>query len=127
MSEPRNTRNMIAEAERAAGTGDLVSAEALLREAARLQHTELGPLHPDLANTLNNLAVSAEKAARLDDAETLYRRAVAIASASLPPDDPMVAASRQNLEDFCDAHGLPLRRPAVVEPVAAVAQVSPTV
>ena len=127
MSEPGNVRNLLAEAERAARTGDLSSAEALLREVALLQETQLGPLHPDLANTLNNLAVITEKAARLDEAETFYRRAVAIASASLPPDDPMVAASRQNLEEFCYEHGLPRDKPAIVEPVAAVTHASPAI
>jgi hypothetical protein len=120
MSEPRNVRNLIAEAERAATAGDFVSAEELLRAAARLQESELGPLHPDLANTLNNLAIVAEKSGRPDDAERFYRRAVAIASASLPADDPMVVASRQNLEDFCHARGLPIDRPDVAPaPVAA--------
>lgn len=119
MSESRNVRDMLADAERAASTGDLVSAEELLRDAAMLQEGELGPRHPDLANTLNNLAIIAEKAGRLDDAETFYRRAVAIASASHPPDDPTVAASRKNLEDFCHAHGLPIDRPALDEPAAA--------
>jgi hypothetical protein len=88
-------------AEQAALGGDLLSADALLREAARIQEAELGPSHPDLANTLNNLAVVAEKAGRPDDAETFYRRAAAIAAASLPADHPMVVESRQNLEDFC--------------------------
>src|SRR6516164_7339861 len=119
MSEPRNTREILADAEHAASTGDFVSAEELLRDAAVRQEAELGPLHPDLANTLNNLAVAAEKSGRLDDAERFYRRAVAIASASLKPDDPMVAASRQNLEDFCRAYGRPLDRPRTVEPAAA--------
>jgi hypothetical protein len=117
---------MLAEAERAASTGDLVSAEELLRDAAQLQQTELGPFHPDLANTLNNLAVIAERAGRPHDAETSYRRAVEIASASLPPDDPMVAASRQNLEDFCHAHGLPIEEPAVIEPAGSEAPALPT-
>jgi hypothetical protein len=126
MSEPRNVQNMLAEAERAASTGDLVAAEELLRDAAQLQQTELGPFHPDLANTLNNLAIIAERAGRPHDAETSYRRAVEIASASLPPDDPMVAASRQNLEDFCHAHGLPIERPAVIEPSGSEAPALPT-
>ena len=126
MSEPRNVRNILAEAERAASTGDLVSAEELLRDAAQLQQTELGPFHPDLANTLNNLAIIAERAGRPHDAETSYRRAVEIASASLPPDDAMVAASRQNLEDFCHAHGLPIERPAVIEPAGSEAPALPT-
>jgi DUF2914 family protein/tetratricopeptide repeat protein len=110
---------MLAEAERAASTGDLVSAEQLLKNAAQLQEKELGPSHPDLANTLNNLAIVAETAGRLNDAETLYRRAVAITSTSLPPDDPMVAASRRNLEDFCRAHGRTIPQPSVAAPVGA--------
>jgi hypothetical protein len=121
MLEPQNTRDILAQAERAASTGDFVAAEELLRDAARRQEAELGPLHPDLANTLNNLAVAAEKSARLDDAETFYRRAVAIASASLQPDDPMVAASRQNLEDFCRAYGRAIDRPRIIEPPAEAA------
>src|SRR5207247_1980870 len=51
-----------------------------------------------------------------DDAETFYRRAVAIASASLPADHPMIAVSRQNLEDFCRARGLPIDPPGVATP-----------
>ena len=125
MSEPRNVRDLLTEAERAASTGDLVSAEELLREAALLQEAELGPSHPDLANTLNNLAVVAEKTGRLDDAETFYRRSVAIASTSLPPDDPMIAASRQNLEDFCHAHGRPIDTPAMIETADRAAAESP--
>ncbi|HET9358881.1 MAG TPA: hypothetical protein VFO58_03985, partial [Vicinamibacterales bacterium] len=42
-------------AEQAAGAGDFVSAERLLREVANRQESELGPRHPDLANTFNNL------------------------------------------------------------------------
>ena len=100
---------MLELAERAAAADDLAFADELLRGAARIQEAELGPLHPDLANTLNNLAIVAEKTGRLDDAETFYRRAVAIVSASLPVGHPMIVASRENLEDFCRARGLPIR------------------
>jgi hypothetical protein len=118
MSELRSTRDILAEAERAASTGDFLSAETLLRDAVARQEAELGPVHPDLANTVNNLAVAAERSGRLEDAETFYRRAVAIASASLQPDDPKLAASRQNLEDFCRAYGRPLDRSRAIEPPA---------
>jgi len=121
MPVPRNTQEILAEAERAASTGDFLSAETLLRDAAVRQEAELGPVHPDLANTVNNLAVAAEKSGRLEDAETFYRRAVAIASASLQPDDPKLAASRQNLEDFCRANGRPIDRPRTIEPQADAA------
>ena len=112
---------LLAEADRAASSGDLALAEELLKGAARLQEQELGPLHPDLANTVNNLAIVAEAGGRLDDAETLYRRAVAITSASLAPDNPAVAASRKNLEDFCRAHDIPIDKPGIAKaPAEAV-------
>ena len=113
MSNLADVQNMLEVAEHAATAGNLASADELLRHAARIQEAELGPLHPNLASTLNNLAIVAEKTGRPGDAETLYRRAAAIASASLPSNDPMVAASRQNLEDFCRARGLPIDVPAV--------------
>ena len=107
---------MLDQAERAVTEGDLASADELLRGAARIQEEELGPLHPDLANTLNNLAIVAEKAGRPDDAEMFYRRAASIAAASLPADHPMVAESRQNLEGFCRERGLSIDAPAVIAP-----------
>jgi hypothetical protein len=116
MSKLQDAGRMLEAAEQAAVAEDLASADELLRSAARIQETELGALHPDLANTLNNLAVVAEKAGRLGDAEMFYRRAVAIASRSLPADHPMIAASRNNLEDFCRARGLAIDTPAVATP-----------
>jgi len=109
MTGRQNAREMLDEAERAASAGDLAAADRLLRAAAGLQEAELGPVDPDLAYTLNNLAVVAERSGRLDEAETFYRRATAIAAAALPADDPMVLTSRKNLEDFCQAHGLPIK------------------
>ena len=111
MSELQNVQHVIDEARRAADAGDLTSAGALLQDAARIQEAELGPLHPELANTLNNLGIVAESQGQIGEAETYYRRAVAITSAALPPDDPMVASSRKNLEDFCREHGMPIDLP----------------
>jgi Protein of unknown function (DUF2914)/Tetratricopeptide repeat len=113
MAEERNAQRLVEQAERAAIAGDLAAADELLTSAARIQEAELGPVHPDLTSTLNNLAIVAEKTGRLGDAETFYRRAAAIASASLPPHHPTVADSRRNLEDFCREHGMPLE-PAVI-------------
>ena len=104
----RNAQPLLDQAERAASAGDLAAADELLRGAARIQEAERGPFNPDLTSTLNNLAIVAEKTGRLGDAETFYRRAAAIASASLPPDHPTVADSRKNLEDFCRERGVPV-------------------
>lgn len=112
MSELMDARHMLDLAELAAGAGDLASADELLRSAARIQEAELGPLHPEVASTFNNLAIVAEKAGRPGEAEKFYRRALAIVSTTLPPDHQMVADSRQNLEDFCRARGLPIEAPA---------------
>lgn len=117
MTEQHDVRHLLDWAEGAAAAGDLVSADGLLRDAARIQEAELGPHHPDLANTLNNLAVVAERTGRPGEAETFYRRAAAITAAALPPDHPMTVASRQNLEDFCRARGLSIDIPVVTTPM----------
>jgi hypothetical protein len=105
MPEPREPRSIIEAAEQSAAAGNYASAEKLLREAALLQEASLGPLHPDLANTLNNLGVVCEMNDSPVDAEHCFRRAFAIATAVLKPDHPFVATSRQNLRDFCEARG----------------------
>jgi len=113
MSESRTPHSLITAAEGSAAAGDHAAAERLLREAAALQEAILGPLHPDLANTLNNLGVVCEITDNPVDAEHYFRRACAIASASLPADHPFVATSRKNLEDFCAARGKPVKLDAI--------------
>ena len=104
--DAHDPRALIEAAEQEAGAGNYSSAERLLHEAASLQETELGPHHPDLANTLNNLAIVCEMANKPADAERCYRRAYSIAVATLEPHHPFVATSRQNLVDFWHARGM---------------------
>jgi hypothetical protein len=118
MPETPELQSVVDAAEQAAATGDYASAERLLREAAALQEANLGPLHPDLANTLNNLAVVCEITEKPADAERYFRRAWEIAKAVLEPDHPFVATSRKNLEDFCKARGTPVD-PPVAPPIKA--------
>lgn len=113
MPEARELRSVIEAAEQAASAGDYVSAELNLREAAALQETQLGPFHPDLANTLNNLGVVYERANSPAEAELCYRRAYAIATKAHAPNHPLVITSRKNLEDFCEARGRPFDRSTV--------------
>src|SRR5688572_13133933 len=119
MPEPRGARSLIENAEQAATAGDYASAEDLLREAAALQERTLGPTHPDLANTLNNLGIVCEMTDNPIDAEHYFRRAHAIATATLEPNHPFVATSRKNLHDFCEARGRPVELPPSSPAVAA--------
>jgi hypothetical protein len=106
MPDVREIPAVLEAATHAAASGDLAAAEALLHDVVRLQEASVGSLHPDLASTLNNLAVVCEMANKPADAEQFYRRAYAIASASLDPHDPLVATSLNNLEEFCQARGI---------------------
>jgi hypothetical protein len=111
MSKSGEARSIIEAAEQAAGAGNYARAEVLLREAALLQEARLGPLHPDLANTLNNLGIVCEMNGNPDEAERCLRRAVIIATTALEADHPFVATSRKNLHDFCETRGKPLELP----------------
>jgi len=93
-------------AQQAAAAGDYAEADRLLGQAASQQEALYGPLHPELANTLNNRGVVCERAGRPDEAERCYRRAHEIARSALGPDDPLTVTSRQNLQDFCAARGI---------------------
>ena len=111
MPDTRDPQSVILAAEQAAVGGDYASAEQLLREAADLQEASLGPLHPELANTLNNLGVVYEVTEKPEEAERCFRRASEIAAAVLPPEHPFVATSRQNLEDFLKTKVKPAAAP----------------
>ena len=125
MSDPQDVSSVMEAAAHAAGAGDFVSAERELRRGLALQEALLGPAHPDLANTLNNLGVVAERLNRPADAERWYRRAYAIASGVLQPDHPFVVMSAKNLRDFCDARGIPFERSVPAPAVAPAAAVDP--
>src|SRR5215510_1572341 len=117
MSDTLELDAKVAAAGQAAGAGDYASAERLLRDVLQVQEQNLGPTHPDLANTLNNLGVVCDMADKPDEAEKAYRRAHAIAAAAFAPDHPFVVTSRKNLEEFCAARG----RPRPFEPRQAAA------
>ena len=51
----------------------------------------LGPEHPDVANSLNNLAALYQAQGRYAEAEPLYKRALAISEKALGPEHPDVA------------------------------------
>jgi DUF2914 family protein/tetratricopeptide repeat protein len=111
MTEVVDPASVIEAAQKAVAIGDFPAAERMLREAAALQESALGPDHEDVASTLNNLAFVCERTNNLADAERYYRRAHAIAVGSLGPRHPFVATSIKNLVDFCAAHDIPIWKP----------------
>jgi hypothetical protein len=119
-------RALLDSAEQAASVQDFASAEQYLRQAASLQEAQLGPNHPDLANTLNNLGIVCERTDKSADADACYRRAYAIARSTLPADDPLVLTSGQNLKDFCAATGRPFEPVAPPPPPSAPPPAPPT-
>jgi DUF2914 family protein/tetratricopeptide repeat protein len=113
MQKPNDVRKFVIGAEQAEARGDHAEAERLLRRALVLQEFSLGAEHIEVAKTLNNLAIVSEMNGRLGDAEACYRRAFAIAVSKLAPTDPFFVTSRENLEQFCQARGLPFNSPPV--------------
>jgi len=114
MQATNDLRAILNAAEQAAAREDAASAERLLREALALQESTAGSPREEIAKTLNNLAVVCEMTGKTADAETCYRRAYTIATATLPASDPFVTTSRENLAQFCTSQGIPFERPAVV-------------
>ena len=57
----------------------------------------MGPDHPDVATSLNNLAWLYHAQGRYAEAEPLYKRSLAIVENALGPDHPHVAASLSSL------------------------------
>ena len=90
-------------AEQAAATGNLATAEVHLHEVLRLQIHYVGELDPDVAATIHKLAIVNERTGRIPEAEAMYRRAVAVASAVLPADDPLVRQCSDDLTAFLAA------------------------
>lgn len=65
----------------------LFDAAMALRMALRIREKLLGEMHPDTANSLNGLGAAERALGKRAEAETLYRRALAIKTAMLPKGD----------------------------------------
>jgi tetratricopeptide (TPR) repeat protein len=62
-----------------------------------LYEKQLGPDHPDVAAVLNNLGVFYTNEGRLDEAQTLHQRALAIRRQANPKGHSDIAQSHSNL------------------------------
>ena len=107
IDEPDEIAQAVGDAERASSEGDHARAEQALRRALWLQEARLGLVHPEVANTLNNLGVVCDTLGRPNEAEFLYRRALGLARTTLPAGHPYIETSLQNLKALYRTQGRP--------------------
>ena len=77
--------------------GRYSEAIPLAQRTLTIREKSLGPDHPDVAVSLNNLAELYRAQGRYADAEPLHKRALTIREKALGPDHPDVALSLNNL------------------------------
>ncbi|MCH8801766.1 MAG: tetratricopeptide repeat protein, partial [Chloroflexi bacterium] len=76
---------------------DLPDAEPLVQRALVIFRKALGPEHPNVAMSLNTLAMLYQVQGRYDEAEPRFRQALEIRERTLGPDHSLVALSLRNL------------------------------
>ncbi|EFH79692.1 FxSxx-COOH system tetratricopeptide repeat protein [Ktedonobacter racemifer] len=72
-------------------------AEPLYQRALQIREQQVGPDHPDVAQSLNNLANLYSDQGKYAEAEPLHQRALQIREQQVGPDHPDVAQSLNNL------------------------------
>ncbi len=81
-------------------TKRLSEAEPLFRRALEIREKQLGPDHPDVAESLNCLAILFQAQGNYANAETLYRRALEIDEKKLGLEHPYTKIVRKNLKSL---------------------------
>ena len=97
---------------------DFTNATAMHQKALAIRRQVHGNEHPDVANSLNDLAQVLQWECRLDEAEAMHRDALAIRRRLLGPSSLDVAQSLSNLGwtlFFQSAHNHPRREAALAE------------
>lgn len=77
--------------------GKYGEAESLNRQVLALRQQVLGPAHPEVAASLNNLAFVLENQGKFEEAEASLRKAVAINQETSGPQSPATLTSTHNL------------------------------
>jgi tetratricopeptide (TPR) repeat protein len=72
-------------------------ALVVAKKALQLAERNVGPNHPDVATSLNNLAALYKIQGQYSGAEPLYKRSLAIEEKALGPDHPTVARCLENM------------------------------
>jgi tetratricopeptide (TPR) repeat protein len=85
--------------------GRYAEAEPLFRRALANFEKNLGPEHPSVATSLNNLARLLQNLGRYTEAEPLHRRALAINEKALGAEHLVVASTLNHLASLLEAQG----------------------
>ena len=80
-------------------------AAPAMQRSLDIREKALGPDHPDVGTSLNNLAGLYEAQGKYDLAEPLYKRTITILEKALGPDHPSVGTSLNNLAGLYEAQG----------------------
>jgi tetratricopeptide (TPR) repeat protein len=103
---PQNAQYLDAAGRNAYTLGRYGDAEPILEHALAIRKRALGPEHPDVAKSLNNLALLYEVQGLYAKAEPLLEQSLAILKKALGPEHPDVATSLNNLAELYRAQGL---------------------
>lgn len=87
------------------GQGRYSEATPLAQRVVRIREAALGANHPDVAQSLNNLAILYQAQGLLAEAEPLYKRALAINERAFGTNHRSVATSLNNLAELYQAQG----------------------
>jgi tetratricopeptide (TPR) repeat protein len=80
-------------------------AGPLYERALAIREHTLPPNHPDVGQSLNNLALLYKLKGNYGEAELLYRRALAVWEKTLGPNDPNVATLLENMAELYEQLG----------------------
>lgn len=85
--------------------GKYTEAIEIAKRVLALTETQLGPDHPDVGQSLNNLALLYNNQGRTAEAEALYKRSLDIGEKALGSDHPNVGTTLNNLAELYRIRG----------------------
>ena len=103
--QPDNPKYLNAAGRIAHDLGRYAKAQTFYENALAIREKALGPEHPDVAVSLNNLAALYDAHGQYSKAEPLYQRALGIWEKALGPEHPRVATGLNNLAELYRTQG----------------------
>ncbi|CAM9120176.1 unnamed protein product, partial [Hapterophycus canaliculatus] len=77
----------------------LAEAEQLFELSLAIREKALGPKHPDVADSLNNLAALLQAHGKIEKADLTYRRAMQVLESTVGVEHPHYASTLSNLAE----------------------------